>query len=143
MGSEPTYLLSNIEISRIAWRRGSTANELVVEVDADADDAADMEMEDRADKASIQTTTEFASHTMLPSTLSYSRPCTGVSVAARSDNAHAFPAEEKSVTEHPVSLSRPGSKDGRGGSLHATKVGIYESRPAFKDLGFRTYGYRH
>lgn len=37
MGSDPTFLLSNIEISRVAWRRGSTANELIVEVgDAEA-----------------------------------------------------------------------------------------------------------
>jgi len=36
MGSDPTFLLSNIEFSRVAWRRGSNANELVVDVDRDA-----------------------------------------------------------------------------------------------------------
>ena len=35
MGSSPTFLLSNIEISRVAWRPGNNANELIVEVNAD------------------------------------------------------------------------------------------------------------
>lgn len=33
LGSEPTFLLSNVEISRLVFRVGSNANELVVEVD--------------------------------------------------------------------------------------------------------------
>lgn len=131
-------------------------NELVVEVDAD--DSAEMEMDDRADEASIKSATEFVSHSMLPSTLSFSRPSTGISVAERNDrgialptiNSDPFSLEERGTTEAAVSLSRPGSRDsrpgskeGRGGSIRATKVGVYESRPAFKELGFRTYGYRH
>ncbi|EJC99971.1 uncharacterized protein FOMMEDRAFT_159549 [Fomitiporia mediterranea MF3/22] len=32
MGSDPTFLLSNIEISRIAWRPGKNENELIVDL---------------------------------------------------------------------------------------------------------------
>ena len=38
MGSSPKFILSNIEISRVNWRKGSTDNELVVEIDIDARD---------------------------------------------------------------------------------------------------------
>lgn len=37
MGSDPVFLLSNIEMARVHWRHGSNANELVVDVDNEAD----------------------------------------------------------------------------------------------------------
>ena len=36
LGSDPRFLLSNLEISRVAWKRGARANELVVEINLDA-----------------------------------------------------------------------------------------------------------
>ncbi|KLO13234.1 hypothetical protein SCHPADRAFT_890212 [Schizopora paradoxa] len=39
MGSDPVFLLSNIEMARVHWRRGSNVNELVVEVDNEAESA--------------------------------------------------------------------------------------------------------
>jgi len=48
MGSDPVFLLSNIEMARVHWRHGSNANELVVEVDNDGDvnsEAAQQAME--------------------------------------------------------------------------------------------------
>ncbi|KAH8096924.1 hypothetical protein DFH11DRAFT_1526938 [Phellopilus nigrolimitatus] len=42
MGSDPTFLLSNIEISRIAWRRGNNPNELIVDVNANADSSLEL-----------------------------------------------------------------------------------------------------
>lgn len=38
MGSSPKFLLSNIEISRVNWRKGSNDNELVVEINMDERD---------------------------------------------------------------------------------------------------------
>ena len=35
LGSDPRFLLSNLEINRIAWKRGAHKNELVVEIDLD------------------------------------------------------------------------------------------------------------
>lgn len=35
LGSDPCFLLSNLEISRVAWKRGARANELVVEINLD------------------------------------------------------------------------------------------------------------
>ena len=37
LGSDPVFLLSNIELGRVHWRHGSTANELVVDVNPDAE----------------------------------------------------------------------------------------------------------
>lgn len=35
LGSDPRFLLSNLEINRVAWKRGAHKNELVVEIDLD------------------------------------------------------------------------------------------------------------
>ncbi len=37
MGSDPVFLLSNIEMARVHWRQGPNANELVVEVNNEID----------------------------------------------------------------------------------------------------------
>lgn len=35
MGSEPIFILSSIEISRVAWRKGASRNELYVDMRSD------------------------------------------------------------------------------------------------------------
>ncbi|OCB87663.1 hypothetical protein A7U60_g5189 [Sanghuangporus baumii] len=44
IGSDPTFLLSNIEISRVVWRKGASANELIVDL-GDCDSCPSIPME--------------------------------------------------------------------------------------------------
>ncbi|KAL5531206.1 hypothetical protein ACEPAG_4082 [Sanghuangporus baumii] len=50
IGSDPTFLLSNIEISRVVWRKGASANELIVDLgDCDSRPSIPMEPVDDLD----------------------------------------------------------------------------------------------
>ena len=44
IGSDPVFLLSNIEISRITWRKGATENELIVDL-GDCDSCPSLPLE--------------------------------------------------------------------------------------------------
>lgn len=149
MGSDPKFLLSNIEISRVTWRIGSNANELVVDVDVS--EGGDMEMDERADTDSLKTESTSHHDRQGHGALFHSRSGTGTTAVEMDEDTHktqqTLPLVDMDpfAKDHPVSpstpSSRPSSKEGRG-TIRATRVGVYEPRPAYKELGFRTYSYR-
>ena len=142
MGSDPKFLLSNIEISRITWRRGAQGNELVVDVHIED---IDIELEDRVDTSSMKTMGEsFISHVhdyrQTPSP--FGTPlCGSPNPSMLSLNPYLKNQRSTASLSRFDPTSRPGSKDNRG-KLHASRVGVYEPRPEYKDLGFKTYGYK-
>ena len=109
MGSDPKFLLSNIEMGRVHWRRGSTANELFVEVGGDEPPQLD----------------ELGFNIEMNN----STPVTEGSFAG--EKRIILP---RSVMQTTVTTSE--SRSEQRGSLRTSRLGVYNPRP---ELGYGSY----